>query len=152
MDVLTLLANYYDSYCDWLISNAARLAAIKLKYPKNRGYLSRERALFINEAAITLPTFNPVLLSYYLEYRLASPEIQSQYEPEEVLTAILYFTNSTSNGSKKSSNKKRVNKHDSNEHNDDEYSNNQIKMISVLRPGVVTSSFRETHESESERL
>lgn len=140
MDVLTLLANYYDSYCDWLISNAARLAAIKLKYPKNRGYLSRERALFINEAAITLPTFNPVLLSYYLEYRLAAPEIQSQYEPEEVLTAILFFTNSTSNGSKQ--------KNKSN----DEYSNNQIKMISVLRPGVVTSSFRETHESESERL
>lgn len=146
MDVLTLLANYYDSYCDWLISNAARLAAIKLKYPKNRGYLSRERALFINEAAITLPTFNPVLLSYYLEYRLASPEIQSQYEPEEVLTAILYFTNSTSNGSKQNS------KNQSHIHDDNEHSINQTKMISVLRPGVVTSSFRETHESESERL
>ena len=109
MDVLTLLANYYDSYCDWLISNAARLAAIKLKYPKNRGYLSRERALFINEAAITLPTFNPVLLSYYLEYRLAAPEIQSQYEPEEVLTAILFFTNSTSNGSKQNGKSKSSN-------------------------------------------
>lgn len=148
MDVLTLLANYYDSYCDWLISNAARLAAIKLKYPKNRGYLSRERALFINEAAITLPTFNPVLLSYYLEYRLASPEIQSQYEPEEVLTAILFFTNSTSNGSKQNGKSKshihRI--------NDDERYINQTKMISVLRPGVVTSSFRETHESESEGL
>lgn len=146
MDVLTLLANYYDSYCDWLISNAARLAAIKLKYPKNRGYLSRERALFINEASITLPMFNPALLSYYLEYRLAAPEIQSQYEPEEVLTAILFFTNSTSNGSKQKS------KSSNGWIGNDEYTINQTKMISVLRPGVVTSSFRETHESESERL
>lgn len=141
MEAIEVLVEYYDWFCDWLIANTARLAAIKLKYPENRGYLSREKALIVKEISQWISSLDPEILSYYLAYRLQPAEIQHAYQTQEVLASILFIVTETDNGSKKKSSS-----------NNTPNRNDQAQMISVLRPWVMKSDFRKTHESESEGL
>ena len=132
-DPIKVLASYYNRLVDIMRSSATYLEILEQMYPKNKGYLCRERKKYalspISQSTplTTIPGFEPI--PELLEAFIKSPTLTF---PQLYKTIVLYYQMQTYDKAKKQ-----------------QY---QDEMISILWSGFGTCSLRETYESQCERL
>ena len=130
-DPIKVLASYYNRLVDIMRSSTTYLEILEQMYPKNKGYLCRERKKYTptsTSAQFTeIPGFEPI--PELLEAFIKSPTLTF---PQLYKTIVLYYQMQTNDKEKKQ-----------------QYQN---EMISILWSGFGTCSLRETYESQCERL
>lgn len=93
-DPIKVLASYYNRLVDIMRSSATYLEILEQMYPKNKGYLCRERKRYT--PLTTIPGFEPI--PELLEAFIKSPTLTF---PQLYKTIVLYYQMQTNDKEKK---------------------------------------------------
>lgn len=93
-DPIKVLASYYNRLVDIMRSSATYLEILEQMYPKNKGYLCRERKK--HTPLTTIPGFEPI--PELLEAFIKSPTLTF---PQLYKTIVLYYQMQTNDKEKK---------------------------------------------------